>query len=96
MILKTVTFDRLSYHWENNIDYNLVFLHAVEQNVNDIVRHRGYIYLNQICEILGVQWNSDDDNPCIKNDGVDRIAFIQFETFRKPNNSVEVRIFRYD
>ena len=96
MLLKTITFDEKAYGWTNNRESNIAFLGVEERYTNDIIRHRGYMYLNQICEQLGVEWNPEDDNPCIRNDGVDRLAFVQFEIFSMPNNSLLVYIYRYD
>lgn len=95
MLLKTVTYDTES-HFAIDLESAIAFLLHTERYLNEIIRHRGYIYLNQICENMCVEWNPDDENPCIKNDGVDRIAFIQFETFRKSDNSLLIHIHRYD
>ena len=96
MLLKTIMFDAKSRNWANDQGYNFEFLRITEGFVNDIIRHRGYMYLNQICECLGVEWNPEDENPCTRYDGVNRIAFVQFEVFAKPNNSFLVNIIRYD
>ena len=96
MLLKTIMFDANNHNWENSREYNIAFLMTVERYLNDITRHRGYVYLNEICERLGVQWNPNDENPCIKNDGVNRLAFIQFEILDKPNNSFVLHIHCYD
>ena len=96
MLLKTITFDEKAYGWTKNRETNIAFLHITERYLNECIRHGGCVYLNQIYEKLGVEWNPDDENPCIRNDGVDRISFIQFETFDKPNNSLLIHIHRYD
>ena len=96
MLLKTVTFDRKNQYWANNRDYNFRFLHAMERHLNDLIRYRGYVYLNQICELLGVKWDLENENVCVKNDGIDRIVFIQFDVFDRPNNSFLVNILSYD
>lgn len=96
MLLKIITFDEKAYAWTNNRESNIMFLGVAERHTNEIIRHRGYMYLNQICEQLGVEWNPEDDNPCIRNDGANRLAFVQFEIFNKPNNSLLVHIHRYD
>lgn len=96
MLLKTITFDETAVHWTNNRDFNMMFLRIVERYLNEHVRNVGYVYLNEICEKLGVAWNPKDENPCVVNDGVDRITFIQFETSDLPNNSFLVHIHSYD
>ena len=95
MLLKTITFDSNNHNWENSREYNVVFLMTVERYLNDIIRHRGYVYLNEIYEKLNVRWNPGDENPCIKND-MCRLAYIQFEILDKPNNSFLLHIHRYD
>lgn len=95
MKLGTIMFDEKIDTWENNRDYNFMLLRHVEQRVNDLVRNRGYIYLNQIYETLGVNWNPEHENPCIIADNRDRIVFVEFEVFSKPNNSYLVIIHNY-
>lgn len=96
MLLKTIKFDEKNPNWSKDGKYNALLLRLLEEHLNDTVRHRGYIYLNQICELLGDEWNPDDENPCIKHDGVDRIAFIQFGVFHESDNSLLVQIHCYD
>lgn len=67
-----------------------------ENFINEFIRCYGYMYLNQICERLGVGWNPDDENPCIRTDKYDRVMFVEFELFDQPNNSFIVHILRYD
>ena len=96
MLLKTVKFNSKNPNWVNDQNHNHMFLFVQERYINDIIRLRGYIYLNQICELLGVKWNPNDENPCIKNDGVNRVRFIEFEIFNQPKNSVLVHILSYN
>lgn len=96
MLLKTIMFDSNNFYWENNRDVNFAFLTHIENYLNDRIRHRGYVYLKQICEQLGERWNTDDENMCIKCDDKDRIAYIQFELFEKENNAFLVHILCYD
>ena len=96
MLLKTIKFDNTNPNWRNDWADNTWFLHAMELHLNTIIEHRGYIYLNQIYESLDVKWNPDDENPCIKNDGVDRPRRIEFEIFKEPKNVLTVHIYRHD
>lgn len=43
--------------WESNRKYNLMFLRAQELYFNDILRHRGYVFLRDIYECLGFSVN---------------------------------------
>ena len=96
MLLKTIMFDSENPNWRDDREYNYAFLRVREENMNDIIRRRGYMYLNQVYEYLGVEWNPDDENPCFKRDRIDRQNFIQFDIFGEPNNSFLVHIHRYD
>ena len=46
--------------------------------------------------MLGIEWNPDDENPCIKNNGVDCLMYVEFEVFEKPNESFLVLIHSHD
>lgn len=94
MLIKTISFDVQNVNWQSNRDYNRMFLRTEENYLNSIIAHRGYLYLNQICETLGDGWNPDDYNLCIRNDDADRLKFIEFELIDKPNNSFEVNIYQ--
>lgn len=96
MLLKTIMFDSENPNWIDDREYNYMFLRTHEEFINDTVRYRGYMYLNQICETLGIKWNPDDENPCVKNDGVDRLTFIRFEIFGEANSSFLVHIYLRD
>lgn len=96
MVLTTITFDATSAHWTNSRDCNFAFLRVSEKYMDDLIRHRGYVYLNEVYEQLGIKWNPEDVNPYIKNDGVSRLAFIQFEVFAMPDNAFLVHIMSYD
>lgn len=96
MLLSKIMFDEMNPNWNKSRERNIMFLKITEDYINRVIRCRGYRYLNQIHEDLGARWNPNDENPCIRNDGVDRIAFIQFELFDKLNNTCEIHIHRYD
>ena len=96
MLLARVMFGEECSNWTRNEHYNYSFLRAQEDYINDIVRHRGYMYLNQIFEILGIEWHPDYENPCVRTDGSDHISFVQFEVFKQPNNEILVNIYSYN
>lgn len=97
MLLATlVKFEKGNPYWTGDRDVDLAFLRCVERFINNTIRSRGYIYLNQIFERLGLKWNPDDANPCIKDDGVMRLNFVEFETFEFPNYVLGVNILKYD
>jgi hypothetical protein len=44
---------------------NLLFIRCYETYCNDILKARGYIYLNTIYELFGVKWNPEWENLCM-------------------------------
>ena len=63
----TIYFDKNCAYWSNDNKMNEHFLNCQADYIRDIVKHRGYIYLNQIHEILGAEWEPRYDNHCIEN-----------------------------
>lgn len=63
----TVYFDKSSIHWDDNNEVNQYFLNHQMDYIRDLVKYRGYVYLNQIHEILGVEWEPKYENHCIEN-----------------------------
>lgn len=62
----------LNSHWENNNEYNLMFLKAQERYANDLLRAKKRVFLNEVYEMLGlprtkagqvVGWVYDEENP---------------------------------
>lgn len=65
-------FDKESPYWNNNSEMNKMFLISRQEYANDILRHRGHLFLNEVYDILGlprssagavVGWVYDVDNP---------------------------------
>lgn len=59
-------------HWTNDNEYNLIFLKQVERYANDKLRIKGFLFLNEVYEMLGlprtkagqvVGWIYDEENP---------------------------------
>lgn len=59
-------------HWDENNEYNLMFLKAQENYANDLLRAKKRLFLNEVYEMLGlprtkagqiVGWVYDPDNP---------------------------------
>ena len=51
-----------SEDWKNDEGYNVMYLKSMERYFNDFIRTRGYIYLNQIYEALGLEWDPNKEN----------------------------------
>lgn len=65
-------FDESSSAWEKDSEYNLMFLRAQEQYANDKLRANGYLFLNEVYNMLGIPrtkagqivgWVYDEENP---------------------------------
>lgn len=40
--------------WEKDPEYNMLFLRMCQQRANDMLRARGYIFLNEVYDMLGI------------------------------------------
>lgn len=47
-------FDELSDYWEDDPDYNLMFLRRVEDEANRMLEHEGFLFLNDVYGMLGI------------------------------------------
>lgn len=65
-------FDEFSSYWESNPEYNLMFLKAQQAHANDLLKAHGYLFLNEVYEMLGIPkskagqvigWIYDPENP---------------------------------
>jgi len=65
-------FDAASLCWQNDPEYNLMFLKAQQQYANDLLRAKGRLFLNDVYEMLGLEkskagqivgWVYDRENP---------------------------------
>lgn len=65
-------FDESSKAWEKDPEYNLMFLRAVQAHANDRLKRDGYLFLNAVYEMLGIErtkagqvvgWIYDEENP---------------------------------
>ena len=69
-------FTNESHCWENNFEYNMMFLRAQQQYANDILIARGHLFLNEVYEMLGIPhtkagqlvgWVYNPNNPDVDN-----------------------------
>ena len=65
-------FDEASPYWQNDPEYNLMFLKAQQQYANDLLKSRGRLFLNEVYEMLGIDktkagqivgWVYNKENP---------------------------------
>jgi hypothetical protein len=64
-------FDEGNPNWDKNPEYNLTFLNAQQSYANDLLRARGYLFLNEVYKMIGMEpsvagqvvgWTYDPDN----------------------------------
>lgn len=81
-------FDNTCLNYEDNMDYNLMYLRAQQQYANDRLRADGYLFLSDIYEVLGIKrtkmsqtvgWIYKPENP----DGDNYVDFGILETNRE-------------
>ena len=70
-----IIFDSNSSSWCKDLEFNRFFIWRVIEHILGILNHRGYIYLNQIYELFGVEWNPDDENICYRDPDIFHINF---------------------
>lgn len=65
-------FDEASSYWQKNPEYNLMFLRAQQAHANDLLKSRGYLFLNEVYRMLDIPetkagqivgWVYDAKNP---------------------------------
>ena len=65
-------FDEASPCWQNDPEYNLMFLKSQHQYANDLLRAKGRLFLNEVYDMLGIDktkagqvvgWVYDEANP---------------------------------
>ena len=49
-----IIFDKRSYGWSNVKNYNLIFLKHQESFFNELLRKKGYLFLKDVYEGLGI------------------------------------------
>lgn len=69
-------FDESCEYWEKDSEYNLFFLKSRQQYANDMLVSRGYLFLNEVYDMLGIPktkagqivgWVYDANNPVSDN-----------------------------
>lgn len=87
----TIPFNARSKLYTTDQQFVVYVLRTQEEYINDLIRTRGYIYLNQIYEMLGVEWDPECENICVKRqDGL--MTYVEFETFNNSDGSLLMHI----
>lgn len=64
-----------SYYAELDEMFNRIFVREQEDYLNTVLKARGYVYLNQIYEVLGFAWDPKQENKCYIYEQGDQIDF---------------------
>lgn len=65
-------FDEANPNWQNDPEYNLMFLKSQQQYANDLLKARGRLFLNEVYDMLGIDrtkagqvvgWTYNPNNP---------------------------------
>lgn len=65
---KTFIFDESSWKWDKDMDINRCILIQEFKRFMQSIEYRGYIYLNQLHEGLGMKWDPDIENVCFRRE----------------------------
>lgn len=75
--------------WEKNSEYNLMFLNAQQNYANDLLKAKGYLFLNDVYDMLGIPktkagqvvgWVYDPENP---NSGDNYVDFGIYDAYNE-------------
>lgn len=87
-------FDEFSRYWKKHPAYNITFIKGVEREMNDILRARGYLFLNEVYNALGIApskigalvgWTDTKENPHYVDFGIGNISCDQFAKGDNPS-----------
>lgn len=60
----TILFDANSSQWQEEYEWNKLFVRSQQLYLMDCYKYRGYLYLNTIYEGFGIKWNPYEKNLC--------------------------------
>lgn len=73
-----IVWDESSVVFSDNDKFNMMFLQHLDVYTNELINNKGYVYLNSIYEMLGINWNAERENICFR-------SHINFNTERTSN-----------
>ena len=62
--MKTIVFDESCVGWTKYTDLNNAYLGRQKDYLNEKLRAKGYLYLSEIYETLGITWTPTEKNIC--------------------------------
>ncbi len=80
---RIIVFDQQnSSAWTGDSLHDLTFVWLMEDYLCTLWRSKGYLFMNEIYEALGVAWDPHDDNDCMLYNR-NAICPFEFEVFTK-------------
>lgn len=88
----TFEFNSMNKYWDHDMDTNIRYLYeSCEKHINCLGLAKGYIYMNEIYEIVGIEWDPNNENVCIIYPDVDYVPrLVEFEIFYDPKNEESI------
>lgn len=78
-------FDERNKNWEKEYQFNLTFLKGIQNYMNDILRTRGHVFLNEVYDALGFDMTSQGAVVGWLRDSETGDGFIDFGIFNRSN-----------
>ena len=93
-----IIFDKENVNWENDEGHNLMFLRTAENHLKDLLNSRGYVYTNQIYEVLGIKWDPRNENQVwfgeMKHNYANIIGFFEIFPQQKSKERILIHILK--
>lgn len=67
-----IIFDEKSPHWsKDNFEFNKLFTRSQLNYAAELYRAKGYMYMEKVYDLFGIEWNPYMDNKCwiLERDG---------------------------
>lgn len=74
-------FDESNINWQKNRDYNFTFLKAQQQYANDILEAKGYLFLNDVYDMLSMPKTKAGQTIGWLKDGPNSAGYVDFGMF---------------
>lgn len=85
-------FDEYNPNWEKSSEYNLMFLRSMESRANDLLQSQGFLTLNEVYEMLGMEksnagmvvgWTYLDPEVGVNPHGDNYVSFGIYDVYKK-------------
>lgn len=87
--MKTIIFDEKSTCWFEDAVLNEAFLKTQKNYIIDLYMIRGYVYLNDVYERLGIYWDPNNENVVWIHNGPE---FLRFKYELTGDNTFTIKV----